>query len=622
MMLIGLRLALDLASIVVASDVIRADWLLRDGAWMGPVLGVALVYLGALAICWAGRWFSGAASFLWVESAVAWAGLPSIAGLLLWIPESILFGPRAFLVHGPEWGVDWAAALFLVSAWAIKLITVAWSLILLLNCLAEVQRYSLWEASGNLVLAAAAVLVPIVPSATLVLTMRGEALGQLSPGASLVLPMVSLAVITAAAFVAFGTLVAVGFMASGGRAPAWFVRFVNRSLFAAPGGPPRRPRRTDGRIGWVPFPYALGSSLALAVLTTAVVFPALFREPGHRDQVADGFRGLFNGLCGIFSYFFLFLSVILHFRPNSDRRIKYELFLIGLARPGRGADDLRRPDPGLGDVPGPHGDVGSIEASELRRPGLALWSVPAVLRDPLLGVPRAREADPGHGGPTADGCPVGLPGDAGHTVPCREHDGGRDRARSPDERDHRAHPGPAGDPALHCLREHDGQPRRLPAVVPLRRRGDGAGEDRHAGRHAIHPRRRPHPLTSGSGAALPEPEGFEMTRFSTSADVDWQDWVVEHLSRCSLVVMDATLGTEGVQWELDQIYRRVPRLRIAILLKSDAEYEAPDGVFVLRYRLGGEGERAARRAVANWLRSVRQTSEADPFCWRIPVASR
>src|SRR6478609_841950 len=80
MMLIGLRLALDSASIVAASDVVRADRLLRDGAWMGPVLGLALVYLGALAIWWTGRWFSGEASFLWVESAVAWAGLPSIAG--------------------------------------------------------------------------------------------------------------------------------------------------------------------------------------------------------------------------------------------------------------------------------------------------------------------------------------------------------------------------------------------------------------------------------------------------------------------------------------------------------------------------------------------------------------
>jgi len=93
----------------------------------------------------------------------------------------------------------------------------------------------------------------------------------------------------------------------------------------------------------------------------------------------------------------------------------------------------------------------------------------------------------------------------------------------------------------------------------------------------------------------------QMTRVP---DEDWQEWVEDRLRCCSAVIIDYTVGTESVGWEIQRAQDLVPSSRIAILVQQGTAFEKPQGIFTLEYDLRGAGKKQARKTLKLWLKKV------------------
>lgn len=79
---------------------------------------------------------------------------------------------------------------------------------------------------------------------------------------------------------------------------------------------------------------------------------------------------------------------------------------------------------------------------------------------------------------------------------------------------------------------------------------------------------------------------FNRARFQTIPDEWWQDWVTAQLQRCSTLVIDITVSTPSVLWEMDQALAMVPRERILVLREHGASVASPAGISTIDYSVG------------------------------------
>lgn len=141
---------------------------------VGALFAILAFYIQAAFLKLSGSWIGGEASYEDIQAAVAWSRIPLAWGLLLWIPRLAAFGERAF----PQGSMPRAylygfgnfftashnglAEVLLFNIFGILMAVIGiWAFIILLNCLAEVQGFSIGQAFVNVVLAFGIVIVPI-----------------------------------------------------------------------------------------------------------------------------------------------------------------------------------------------------------------------------------------------------------------------------------------------------------------------------------------------------------------------------------------------------------------------------------------------------------------------------
>ena len=105
-------------------------------------------------VMWIGKLFKGQGTFKTLRASYAWSSVPLILNIPLWLLMVALFGHQLFL-NLPD--------AYLLSAWKIfvlflvmivKVILAIWSLVIYINALAEMQKYSIIRAILNIVVAA------------------------------------------------------------------------------------------------------------------------------------------------------------------------------------------------------------------------------------------------------------------------------------------------------------------------------------------------------------------------------------------------------------------------------------------------------------------------------------
>ena len=104
------------------------------------------------ALCfWTGKWIGGKSSFSNVRTAVAWSNVPHVVTVVLWLGLALVYKGQLFNGEYVNEFVVWKE-LFLVGTGFIQLICSIWSLVILVNGLAQVQGFSGWKGILNMLL--------------------------------------------------------------------------------------------------------------------------------------------------------------------------------------------------------------------------------------------------------------------------------------------------------------------------------------------------------------------------------------------------------------------------------------------------------------------------------------
>ncbi len=161
--LAGISESLDRASTRNAGDDMSLKTILILACILGPLGGLFSVWIFSHLIRFTGIWLNGHGAHDEIQSAMAWASVPNVAGLALWIALLSLLGEEMFTKKTPFLDTHPTSAWIVLAISLAQLILGIWSLVLLCNTVAEVQGYqSAWRGLGNLFLAGAAVMIPIL----------------------------------------------------------------------------------------------------------------------------------------------------------------------------------------------------------------------------------------------------------------------------------------------------------------------------------------------------------------------------------------------------------------------------------------------------------------------------
>ncbi len=112
---------------------------------VAPVSGLLSLFIAGELLRWIGGRFGGQASGEEVRAAVAWSSVPSILGSLVGILGLLVAGQESDAVLG------W---------YPVELLLITWAFVLLVRCIEEVHRFSLWRASVTTALAGLVLSLP------------------------------------------------------------------------------------------------------------------------------------------------------------------------------------------------------------------------------------------------------------------------------------------------------------------------------------------------------------------------------------------------------------------------------------------------------------------------------
>ncbi|MFO0013388.1 MAG: Yip1 family protein [Planctomycetota bacterium] len=175
--LAGIGSALDRASLRNLGDQTSLPAILTIAVILGPLGGLLGWWIGSHLIRISGAWIGGIADSEAIRTALAWASLPNVLALFLWIPQLALFGSENFTTDTPQIDSQPGLLVALMVIGVLELTLGIWTLVLLCNMIAEVQNYrSAWKGLGNLILAGlllfGAILGIVIPIALLSAILR------------------------------------------------------------------------------------------------------------------------------------------------------------------------------------------------------------------------------------------------------------------------------------------------------------------------------------------------------------------------------------------------------------------------------------------------------------------
>ena len=129
---------------------------------LGPIFGVIGLYVGAWLIRLTGKWVGGKASLEHLRTSIAWANVPMIMVLVLFIPEFLIYGPDLFTTE--MYSVISSDAMYysFMGFMLLEFTLAVWSLVILIKGVAQVQGFSSWVALGNLLLTLVVLIAIIV----------------------------------------------------------------------------------------------------------------------------------------------------------------------------------------------------------------------------------------------------------------------------------------------------------------------------------------------------------------------------------------------------------------------------------------------------------------------------
>lgn len=101
---------------------------------------------------WTGRWLGGIGTFAEIRASIAWSNVTNIATSVLWLLLVAVFGTDVFFRTFPQTPFEGASLALVTTVFLLQTVLSIWSFVLLVQSLAEVQKYSVWRAIINVIL--------------------------------------------------------------------------------------------------------------------------------------------------------------------------------------------------------------------------------------------------------------------------------------------------------------------------------------------------------------------------------------------------------------------------------------------------------------------------------------
>lgn len=120
---------------------------------LAAIYGYVSFSIWSWVVTWTGKLFKGQGTYKTIRASYAWSCVPLILNIPLWLLMVALFGHQLFL-NLPD--------AYLLSGWKVfvlfvvliaKVILAIWSLVIYINALAEVQKYSVVRSILNMLVA-------------------------------------------------------------------------------------------------------------------------------------------------------------------------------------------------------------------------------------------------------------------------------------------------------------------------------------------------------------------------------------------------------------------------------------------------------------------------------------
>jgi hypothetical protein len=157
----GLPLAFNLVQSFAISTLVPVWAILLGSLILCTFVGMIGIYVTSWLLEFTGKWIGGKASFLEIRAAFAWSNVPTLVSILMWVLLLGMFGGQVFdrdFAQMQFVGYE-AGVLFLVML--VEMVISVWGFIILLNTLAEVQKFSVWRALLNVLIPFVGVLIII-----------------------------------------------------------------------------------------------------------------------------------------------------------------------------------------------------------------------------------------------------------------------------------------------------------------------------------------------------------------------------------------------------------------------------------------------------------------------------
>ncbi len=167
-MLSGFAQTLDNASSRNLGDHVPLAAVFAVASVLGPLSGLATLFLFGALVRWTGSWLGGVANSQQVRAALAWGRLPVACTLVLIIPLMLLFG-RDIFASDIDDHPNAATMDILRAVLGLMVVVLAiWQVVLGVKCVAEVHQFSAWKGLGALFLAGLVLFVIVIPVLVLV----------------------------------------------------------------------------------------------------------------------------------------------------------------------------------------------------------------------------------------------------------------------------------------------------------------------------------------------------------------------------------------------------------------------------------------------------------------------
>jgi hypothetical protein len=102
------------------------------------------------------------------------------------------------------------------------------------------------------------------------------------------------------------------------------------------------------------------------------------------------------------------------------------------------------------------------------------------------------------------------------------------------------------------------------------------------------------------GALFSRTSIWQLGLMATVPDARWRDWVTKALRSARLVIIDSSVATESVMWEISSALHYVGQRRVLIIATDQAPINTTGDVEVIKYGKGGKAMARLQRDIAGW----------------------